>query len=92
METVYLKALGYSHQDIGRIVRISQTTLRSYLRMYQAGGIEALKQLNFYRPVSELEAHREKIEAEFKANPPQTINEAVKRIEELRGMRCSPLR
>ena len=90
MEAVYLKALGYSHQAIGRIVRITQGTLRSYLRMYQAGGIEALKQLNFYRPVSDLEAHREELKAEFEANPPQTLNEAVKRIEELTGIRRSP--
>lgn len=90
METVYLKALGYSHQEIGCIVRISQTTLRRYLRMYQAGGLEALKQLNFYCPTSELEAHREQVKAEFEAHPPKTINEAVKRIEELTGIRRSP--
>lgn len=89
-EVVYLKALGFSHEEIGRIMRLSQPTVRSYLEMYQAGGLEKLKELNFYRPVSELEAHREKIEAEFEANPPQTINEAVKRIEELTGIRRSP--
>src|SRR5688500_3191226 len=47
METVYLKALGLSHQEIGRIVRISQTTLREYLQLYQQGGVAALKELNF---------------------------------------------
>lgn len=90
IEAIYLKSLGYSHKEIGRILRIDQETLRSYLRMYQTGGIEALKELNFYRPVSELEAHREKLKAEFEAHPPKTINEAVKRIEELTGIRRSP--
>jgi hypothetical protein len=43
------------------------------LEAYQAGGIEELKQLNFYHPTSELNDHQETLEAEFKANPPKTI-------------------
>jgi len=89
-EVVYLKALGFSHKEIGRIMRLSQPTVRNHLGMYQAGGLEKLKELNFYRPVSELEAHREKVKAEFETNPPKTIDEAVKRIEELTGIRRSP--
>jgi len=90
IETVYLKALGYSHQEIGRIMRISQNSLRSYLEAYQAGGIEGLKQLNSYHPTSELNNHQGTLEAEFRANPPKTINEAVERIEKLTGIRRSP--
>lgn len=89
-EVVYLKSHEFSHQDIGRIVGVSQPTLRSYLEMYKSGGIEKLKELNFYRPVSELEAHREKIKAEFTSSPPKTINEALKRIEKLTGILRSP--
>jgi len=37
-EVVYLKALGYAHQDICRIVRISPKTLCRYLRAYKKGG------------------------------------------------------
>jgi transposase len=90
METLYLKALGLSHQEIGRIVGISPKTLRSYLRLYQAGGLEALKQFNYRRQPSALEAHRESLEAEFKERPPQSINEAVERIETLTKIRRSP--
>lgn len=90
MEVVYLKALGYQHQEIGRIAGIDQTTLRRYLRMYQTGGIEALKVLNFYRPKSELDKHREQLKAEFEAHPAKSINEAVQRIEKLTGIRRSP--
>jgi hypothetical protein len=43
METVYLKALGLSHQEIGRIMRISQTTLRDYLQLYPIGVLPRLK-------------------------------------------------
>lgn len=90
METLYLKALGYPHQEIGRIVGIGQGALRRYLRMYQAGGIEGLKELNFYRPESELNEHREQLKAEFEARPAKSINEAVQRIEKLTGIRRSP--
>jgi len=90
MEALYLKSLGYSHQEIGRVLRISQKTLRSYLQMYQAGGLEELKKLNFYQPTSELEAHREQLKEEFEARPPKSINEAVERIEKLTGIRRSP--
>lgn len=89
LETVYLKALGYSHQEIGQLVGISQKTLRSYLRLYQSDGIAGLKALNFYQPSSALEPHRATLQAEFKANPVQHINEAVERIEQLTGVRRS---
>jgi transposase len=90
MEALYLKALGYAHQEIGRIVGLSQKTLRVYLRLYQAGGIEALKQLDFQQPVSDLAQHRATLEAEFTAKPAKSMNEAVDRIEKLTGIRRSP--
>jgi len=89
-EIVYLKALGYSHQEIGRIARVSQPTVRDTLQRYQQGGLEKLKEGPEQRSTSELEAHREAIEAEFRARPPQTINEAIDRIEKLTGLRRSP--
>lgn len=90
MEAVYLKALGLPHQEIGRIVRISQTTLREYFQMYQEGGIEALKELNFHQPQSELDDHQDALRQEFDQRPPATIGEAVDRIEKLTGLRRSP--
>ena len=90
METLYLKALGYQHQEIGRIVGIGQKALRCYLRIYQAGGIVALKALKFYRPKSELDKHREQLPAEFEARPAKSINEAVQRIEQLTSIQRSP--
>lgn len=90
METVHLKGLGYPHQEIGQIVGITQKTLRDYLRLYQAGGIEALKVRKFYQPQSALEPHRATLEAEFKARPAQNMKEAAARIEQLTNVRRSP--
>jgi transposase len=86
METVYLKALGLSQQEIGRIVRLSQTTLREYLLLYQQGGIEALKELNFNQPKSDLDDHQEEIRQEFEKKPPASLAEAAARIEEMTGI------
>jgi transposase len=87
MEVLYLKALGLAHEEICRITRISPTTLLRYLGLYQNGGIEALKQLNFYRPRCELEAHEEAIRQAFKVRPARTIKEAAIRIEKLTGLK-----
>ncbi len=46
MEVLYLKSQGLSHQERRRLCRICQTTLVSYLRQYQQGGIERLKQFS----------------------------------------------
>ena len=90
METLHLKALGYQHQEIGKIVGISQKTLRDYLRLYEAGGIEGLKERKFYQPQSALEPHRAILEQEFRARPAQDMKEAAERIEQLTQVRRSP--
>jgi transposase len=90
MEALWLKSQGIPHHQIARLCRISGNTLRAYLKQYQAGGVDALKQLSFHRPQSALQAHRETIEAHLREHPPQTINEAVTVLETLTGLRRSP--
>lgn len=89
MEVLYLKALKLPHQEIYRITRISPKTLRRYLHRYQQGGIEALKQLNFYQPQSELLAHETTIRQAFEEKPPATVKEARAKIKKLTGLRRS---
>ena len=81
MEVLWLKAQGLEHKDIARLAAVSPNTMRSYLRMYQAGGIERLKELHFYQPQSELEAYAATLEAHFRGHPPATIKEAMNEIE-----------
>ena len=90
MEALWLKSQGLPHQRIATLCAISGNTLRAYLKLYQAGGMEALKQLNFYRPQSLLSEQRETIEAHLRAHPPHTVNEAISVIEALTGIRRSP--
>lgn len=76
MEAVYLKSQQLPHHQICRLCDITGNTLRSYLREYQLGGIEQLKQLNFYRPVSQLLAHRDSLEEALQKHPPASIKQA----------------
>lgn len=90
MEALWLKSQGLRHQDIAKLTSISTNTLRSYLNDYVTGGIEKLKQLNFYRPQSQLHSHRTSIEAYFRKHPPATVSEAMKKIETLTSIKRSP--
>lgn len=90
MEAVLLKAKGVPHHQIALCVGVCENTVHSYLEQYQTGGIEALKQLRFHRPTSEMEAHHETLEAYFRDHPPASIPQAVKLIEQLTGLKRSP--
>jgi len=58
MEALLLKSQKTPHEQICQIAGISANTLRSYLRAYVDGGIDKLKEINFYRQKSELVAHK----------------------------------
>jgi len=90
MEVLWLKSQGLEHQEICRLAGVSSNTLRQYLRLFQAGGIKTLQELNFYAPTSELQRHRCQLESHFRAHPPATLNEAAAKIEELTGLKRSP--
>lgn len=89
MEALYLKSQGLAHGEIARLLQVSENTLRTYFRDYQAGGIEQLKALTFYRPQSELKQHQQTLETYFRDNPPKSLAEAAAKIEELTGIRRS---
>jgi transposase len=90
MEALWLKSCGLPHKEICRLTGICSTTLTRYLRAYQAGGLEALKTLTFYRPESELQHYRATLEDYFRAHPPATAKEARVAIEQLTGIQRSP--
>lgn len=87
MEVLLLKSYGLPHKKITAITDVSENTLRQYLREYQAGGIEKLKEVHFYKPQSKLEQQRETLEAYFLEHPPATLKEAAAKIEQLTGIR-----
>ena len=90
MEALLLKSEGLPHHRITRLLGVSENTFRDYLRQYQDGGIERLKEIRFRHPRSDLDEHRESLEAYFEEHPPATVNEAAAKIEELTGIRRGP--
>lgn len=92
MEALWLKSQGVAHGEISRLTGIRSTTLTSYLRASQEGGIEALKTVRFYRPPSELSVHQGTLDAYFWKHPPASAKQAMATIATLTGVRRSPNR
>ena len=90
MNVLYLKSQEIAHKDIKRLEQISENTLLGYLREYQEGGVERLKEIRFHSPTTELEQHRTTLEAYFQEHPPASVKEASAKIEELTGIKRSP--
>ena len=89
MEVLWLKAHGLPHAKIAELADITENTMRDYFELYQAGGTEKLKEVNFYRPESELSVHITSLEAYFRENPPASIQEAQSEIETITGIKRS---
>src|ERR687893_56396 len=90
MEVVYLKSQGLPHHQICRLTRISENSLRSFLRQYQEGGIERLKRTDWAGTSSELDEHRETLEEFFRRNPPRSTAHAAAEIERITGIKRGP--
>lgn len=90
MEVLWLKSHNLPHELIAKLAAISENTMREYFQLYKEGGIEKLKEVNFYRPESELSGHITSLEAYFREHPVATIKEAQSKIKELTGIERSP--
>ena len=89
MEVLWLKSHGLAHELIAKLGGISENTMREYFELYEEGGLEKLKEVNFYRPESELNAHITSLEAYFREHPVATIKEAQSKIKDLTGIERS---
>ena len=87
METLWLKSHDLPHALIAELAGVCENTMRDYFQLYQDGGIEKLKELNFHQPASALQEHAATLEAHFREHPPATIKEAQSEIEALTGIK-----
>lgn len=87
MEALLLKSYGLPHEQIASIVGVCENTLRSYFEDYETGGIERLKEINFYRPTSNLLEFKGTLDSYFRKNPPASVKEARYRIEQMTGLK-----
>ena len=86
MDALHLKSKGVSNEDICNILDICINTLLGYFKMYNAGGVDELRKINFNRPQSQLIAYKESIEKYFTEHPPGSISEAASIIKQLTGI------
>ena len=73
MEVLWLKSHGLAHELIARLAGVSENTMRDYFALYAGGGLDQLKEVNLYRPVSDLAAHTTTLEAYFRDQPPAFV-------------------
>ena len=86
MEILWLKLHGETHERIAVLTDTSRRTVQRVLDLFWNGGMEAVRQFQWYRPTSELTDHTSKLEEEFRQRPPHTVAEACQRIEDLTGV------
>jgi transposase len=89
MEVLHLKSLdiSLSNELICKISGVSPNTMRSYLKEYNEGGIEKLKELRLNPLKSEMQAYSDTIKSYMKENPPSSISQARAMIEQIRGIK-----
>ena len=83
METLWLKSQGLAHEQIAILVGISENTMREYFSLYEEGGVEKLKELNYYHPTSAMDEYIPTLEPYFLTHPPASIKEAQQKIKDI---------
>jgi transposase len=87
MEVLLLKALGADSKMICRAAGVCHKTMCTYINDFNAGGIKKIKEVNFYRPKSELEDHSSSIEDYLQKHPPSSVSQASAMIENFTGIK-----
>ena len=89
MEVLWLKSHGLAHEQIAKLAGITENTMREYFSLYEDGGVEKLKELNYYHPESAMNEHIASLEVYFREHPPATVKEAQQKIKEITGIERS---
>ena len=76
IDAVLMHALDFAQDDIARFLGVTDTTVRSYMREYAEGGLDARLHFEVGGSVSKLTPHRTGIQEEFKQRPPANAREA----------------
>lgn len=87
IDAVWLRANGMTQLRVAEMLGITRHTIAGYEDLYEAGGIDALRDCRWGSRVSPLQAYADEIEAFLEEHPPRTLEEACDLIEELTGIR-----
>jgi len=86
MEVLWLISQGLGYSAAARLAGVSDATVDRYVAAYPQGGLEALRELHWGNSSSELVEHRDSLEESFRRNPPHTVAEARRRIQDETGL------
>ncbi|MBW4458425.1 MAG: helix-turn-helix domain-containing protein [Nostoc indistinguendum CM1-VF10] len=86
MEALYLKIQGIRNKDICSLCKISKATLTIYIKQYQSGGVEELKNIEYKGRPSELNQFSDILKEHFEKSPASSIAEASDTIEKITGI------
>jgi len=87
MEILWLKSKNQTHVGIAALAHVSRSTVQRTLRIYAAQGLDGIRSFGWKGQPGALAPHAATIEEAFREHPPHTAHEAVRRIEELTGVR-----
>jgi len=85
MDAIYWSSQGHSRQSVARRSCVHRNSVKNYIKLYNRGGLEALKTFQYKGGDSVLSKHRITVEAFFREHPPRKAKEAAAMIKDLTG-------
>ena len=85
MDAIYWTKQGFGRTEVAAISGVHRNSVKNYVKLYNAGGLEALRSFEYKGFGSVLSGHRVTLEAYFKEHPPKTAREAVAKVKQLTG-------
>lgn len=76
MDVLYLLSLGYSRSECARIAGCHQNSVSNYIKMYNEGGLDLVRQLNYPSSTHELDQDFEKVEQVLEQANFSTVSDA----------------
>jgi transposase len=89
MDTIYAVSQGSSRAQAAAQSEVHRNSVTTYVKLYNKGGLEALKTFHYKGAESVLAPHRVSIEQMFRLHPPRSCKEAAAMIEQLCGQQLS---
>lgn len=89
MDAIYWTSQGFGRSEVAALSGVHRNSVKNYVKLYNTGGLEALRRFEYKGFDSVLSGHRVTIETYFKEHPPKTAREAVSKVKQLTGTELS---
>lgn len=89
LNVLWLTSIIKSAKEIAEIAGVSIRTVFDFINLYNKYGLDAVMELNYRKPQSDLMGYAELITAEFESKPPRSIKEARGIIKKITGIKRS---